>query len=544
MKKKSKSDFINEANIIHNNKYDYSLVEYTNNNTKVKIICPEHGVFEQKPLKHINNKQGCKACGIISRVKKESNNTKIFIVKANEVHNNKYDYSLVEYINNKTKVKIICQEHGVFEQTPSNHLSGKGCKYCGGTTGLDTKLFIVKANEVHDSKYDYSLTKYINNSIKIKIICPEHGIFEQIPNNHISKKQGCPKCLNIINDTQSFIKKAKEIHGDKYDYSNVIYTSQFNIIKVICPTHGLTFQTPNYHLRGYGCKKCSNSNSKLEIELRDFIESLNINVEYNTRDIIKPQEIDIYIPHKKIGIEFNGLYWHSELFVDKKYHLNKTKLCNDNGIRLIHIFEDEWIFKKEIVKSRLKNILGLSENKIYARKCKIKFVDSKTKEEFLNTNHIQGNLGTNINLGLYYGEELVSLMTFKNPRNILKNKSVNGYYELTRFINKLDTTVVGGAGRLLKFFIKTYQPNKIISYADLRWSDGCLYEVLGFSYVHSIEPNFTYINGKNRVNQIKYQKHKLIKEGFDSTKTEHEIMLDRGMYRIYDCGNNLYQLFI
>jgi hypothetical protein len=107
VKKKSKSDFINEANIIHNNKYDYSLVEYTNNNTKVKIICPEHGVFEQKPLKHINNKQGCKACGIISRVKKESNNTKIFIVKANEVHNNKYDYSLVEYINNKTKVKII-----------------------------------------------------------------------------------------------------------------------------------------------------------------------------------------------------------------------------------------------------------------------------------------------------------------------------------------------------------------------------------------------------------------------------------------------------
>ena len=185
-KRKTTAEFIEEAKAIHKNKYNYSQVEYINKKTKVKIICPEHGTFEQVPSGHLQG-QGCPKCSGNKKL-----TTAEFIQEAKVIHGNKYNYSQVEYINSNTKVKIICSEHGVFEQTPKNHLQGKGCIKCAGQNKT-TAEFIKEAKEKHGNRYDYSQVKYINSATKVKIICEEHGVFEQIPSNHL-QGQGCPKC--------------------------------------------------------------------------------------------------------------------------------------------------------------------------------------------------------------------------------------------------------------------------------------------------------------------------------------------------------------
>ena len=289
------------------------------------------------------------------------------------------------------------------------------------------------------------------------------------------------------------------------------------------------------------CNPLYKKDSYGENELEGFIKSLiNYKVEINNREILNGKELDVYIPDKNLAFEYNGIYWHNELNVDKGYHLNKTELCEAKGIRLIHIFEDEWLFKRDIVESRIKNILGLTTNKIYGRKCVIKEILPTESKDFLNNNHIQGNVNSSIKLGLYYNDELVSLMTFGKGRIIMGGKLDE--YELLRFCNKLDTTVIGGADKLLKYFIKKYNPVKIISYADIRWSQGELYDKLGFEFIHNSKPNYFYVINTKREYRFGYRKDLLVKQGYDKNKSEHQIMLDRGIYRIYDCGTKRYEL--
>ena len=193
-KTKTTKQFIEEAKLIHGDKYDYSKVEYVNAKTKVCIICPEHGEFWQTPDKHINNKCGCGKCGDEIVSKKRAKTIEDFIEKARKVHGDKYDYSKVEYVNNHTNIIIICPEHGEFLQLPANHFKGCGCQKCGGNKKLNTNEFIKRANDVHGDKYDYSKVKYKNIDTKVCIICPEHGEFWQSPSCHIYRHYGCPVC--------------------------------------------------------------------------------------------------------------------------------------------------------------------------------------------------------------------------------------------------------------------------------------------------------------------------------------------------------------
>ena len=289
------------------------------------------------------------------------------------------------------------------------------------------------------------------------------------------------------------------------------------------------------------CPHCNlnGGTSKKEKEIFNFVSSV-VSCKNNDRKMIQPLELDIYIPEKNIAIEFDGLYWHSDESNPDK-HIYKTELCEKQNIHLIHIFENEWDYKQDIVKSRLKNILGLSENKIYARNCTIKEIDSKTSKEFQEENHIQGACGAKIHLGLFYNDELVSLMTFSKPRFDKKHD-----WELVRFCNKLNYNVVGGASKLLKYFEKNYNPKNIVSYADRRWTpnfNNNLYEKLGFKLDHISPPDYWYWKNNTILeSRIKYQKHKLanILENFESKKTEVENMLDNGYNRIFDCGNLVY----
>lgn len=289
------------------------------------------------------------------------------------------------------------------------------------------------------------------------------------------------------------------------------------------------------------------SKSTYELEVQNFLSKLDIVFELCNRKILNGLEIDIYLPEYKLGIEFNGLYWHSNLFKDNNYHLNKTELCKQQDIQLLHVFEDEWINKKEIVKSIIKSKLGLIENKIYARKCYLKEIDSVTSSKFLDINHVQGNVNSKIKIGLFHENELVSIMTFGKKRISLGSKvSCKNDYEMYRFCNKLNTTVIGGASKLLSYFIKKYKPKSILSFADRRYSHGELYRQLGFAYINNTKPNYWYFNKNEliRYHRFKFRKSVLVKEGFDENKTENEIMGEREYLKIYDSGNLKYLLTI
>lgn len=548
-------DLITRFRAIHGDKYDYSRVEYRRMIDKVEIICPIHGSFFQEPHNHLKG-YGCKLCGIESRKIKKMDTNESFIEKANKIHNGIYGYENTVYVQSQEKVCITCQKHGDFWQRPNDHLQGKGCPMCynekrGNNLRMTEEEFVRRAKEVHGSRYAYTELSYKNIDSKVDIICPIHGKFSQNAYSHLIGKK-CPECAKIERGlkhrmtTEEFIKKAKEIHDSKYDYSETIYTKSNDYLKIRCPKHGIFTQIASYHLSGNGCQECANelTDSASEREIFDFIK-LNYNgiAMHNYRGLLNDKkELDIYLPSLKIAFEFDGLYWHNEKNQpSRSYHLHKTKECLEKGIQLIHIFEDEWIYKKDIVKSRILNLLGKSENKIYARKCSIKEVDSKTSREFLNENHIQGYCNSSIRYGLYYEGMLVSLMTFGGKRKNLGSNNIEGHFELLRFCNKLNTNVIGGASKLFKYFIDKKKPQNVVSYADRRWSVGKLYEILGFTLSHESQPSYFYVINDKRENRFNYRKDVLVKEGYDPNKTEHQIMLDRGIYRIYDCGCLVYE---
>lgn len=411
--------------------------------------------------------------------KRKSNDE--FIREAQSIHHNKYDYSKVEYVNNKTKVCIICPEHGEFSQTPSDHLNGKGCPQCAGNVRCDKDTFIEKAKHIHNDRYDYSKVEYVNAHTKVCIICPEHGEFWQTPNNHLNGN-GCPLCKNRkigdgLRDTvEDFTKKSNEIH-----------------------------------------------------DITDCLKALSPQQ--------RNREIDVYIPSLKLGIEYNGLHWHSErLGKDKNYHLDKLNKCNEQGIKLIQIFEDEWINHREICESKLKQICGLNINpKIFARKCKVvEITDKNEAYEFLDKNHIQGRTGFTIALGAYYNNELVGVMTFK--------KEKEGYWDLNRFATDINHQCVGIGGKLFKYFTRNYPFIEIKSFADRRWTTdptNNLYTKLGFEFDSYVPPSYWYYKDGEIIRHHKFGFRKQIlhkRYGLPLDLKESEMAERLGYTRIWDCG--------
>lgn len=271
--------------------------------------------------------------------------------------------------------------------------------------------------------------------------------------------------------------------------------------------------------------------------LQNFLKSLGLELITNSRSIIYPKELDIYIPTHNIAIEYNGLYNHTEISGEKskQYHIDKTTKCQEKNIQLIQIFSNEWLEKPEIVKSILKSKLNIYDTIIYARKCEIKEVASREAKEFLNSCHLQGYKTGKVRLGLYCDSELVSIMTFSNRQR-------DGW-ELDRFCSKLNTKVIGAASKLFKAFVNSHPNEKVVSYCDLRYGTGGVYKALGFKKLRVSSPNYWYTkNFKTLESRIKYQKHKLenLLSDYDKELTEWENMRKHGFDRIHDCGNLVY----
>jgi hypothetical protein len=341
---------------VHNGKYDYSLVNYIKNSTKVKIICPKegHGVFEQEANSHLKG-AGCPKCaGHIQ------SNTEEFIQKASQVHYGLYDYSLVNYTNAHSKIDIICNKegHGVFKQKPCNHLQGNGCPKCAGVHCPTTEEFIQKAKSVHGDLYDYSLVEYVNAITKIIIKCQKkgHGIFEQDPSNHLNGN-GCPKCAGCHNpSTEEYIKNATKIHNNRYDYKLVNYINAYTKIEIICKKtgHGIFNVRPADHLQGGGCPKCGYNISKAET---DWLDSLKITKENRNLKILNFL-VDGYDPNTNTIYEFNGDFWHGNPAIFNPQVLNpvikktfgqlhektlkREKTLKEAGYNVVSIWEADW----------------------------------------------------------------------------------------------------------------------------------------------------------------------------------------------------------
>ena len=271
-----------------------------------------------------------------------------FIDRMKKIHNNKYDYSLVNYINIKTKIKIICPIHGCFEQTPDNHSQGKGCSKCANNIKLTNHIFIKKAKNIHGNKYDYSLVKYINSKTKVKIICPVHDVFEQLPDNHISKQYGCPKCSKKYKTLDEFILLSNNIHNNKYDYSLVNYINGETKIEIICPEHGIFKQTPEKHLIGQGCRQCKSSSGERLIESYLIKHNLRYKSEKKFKNCKDKKELpfDFYLPEQNLCIEYDGIqhfkpieFFGGQNTFDKrkKHDQIKNNFCDNNNISLIRI---------------------------------------------------------------------------------------------------------------------------------------------------------------------------------------------------------------
>ena len=312
-KSKTTEQFVREANEIHHDKYDYSKVEYTNSKTKVCIICPEHGEFWQEANSHLNG-SGCPKC---AKIQHSYNNVELFINESVKLHGDKYDYSIVDFSRKNDRIEIICPIHGLFETTPHIHLLGCGCPKCAGIAKLSNEEFIEKSKSIHGNKYDYDKVDYKNNRTKVCIICPEHGEFWQTPSSHL-KGSGCPKCCSNFKLTkETFIKKAREIHGDKYDYSKVDYKNTKTKVCIICPEHGEFWMTPNSHLLNQGCPKCGDiaTGNKLRLSYDSFVKRANI-IHNNRYDYSKVNYITIDTDVEIICPE-HGEFWqtpHRHLF--------------------------------------------------------------------------------------------------------------------------------------------------------------------------------------------------------------------------------------
>ena len=573
------SKLLKENNIFINNigkKKDFSeedinhmIDDYVINHMTMENISKKYSI-RIKRLRNIFREKNVIISKWNGNAKKENllnKRKEAFIKKAQIVHcDEQLDYSKVDYKNNRTHIIVIDHdlkedgtEYGEYLVTPSNHLKGQSHPLKRGKKISNKKRFtneqIIKMFlEKHmGENLDYSKVNYQGMDIPVTIICKElnedgneYGEFQQTPRIHL---KGCShpqlaidkNSKNNLKTTEYFINRSTKVHDNTYDYSKSIYLGNNKPIEIICKKHGSFWMTPENHYYGKGCPKCGFHLSHKENEIYNFIKEKLTDVKQNDRKIINGKELDIYIPSKQIAIEYNGLRWHSEEFVkDKWYHLNKTLECNNKGIKLLQIFEDEYIEHKDIVLNKISHILGIQQElpNIMGRKCRIEIISKDIAEQFLNDYHIQGYARSTVYLGALYEDKLIAVMTFKQEfKNSLK-------WELTRFASDYHYVCQGVGGKMFKWFVKNYNPLEVKSFADRRWTldkESNLYVKLGFELIEELKPEYRYYNPKvskvKRFHKFGFRKQILNRKyGFPLSMTETEMVQALGYDRIWDCG--------
>lgn len=479
--------------------------------------------------------------------------TKTFIETLRNRYGDKFDYSQIIYVDHVTPVVLVCPIHGAVEIRPKQLLHAPnrfGCSACGkaerkrlsALTAIANgkKSFEQKALKKHGGKYTYTKVEYVTSKVKVIITCPKHGDFLQQPVFHLLG-DGCKKCavdlssIRYRKSFETFLEQAVAKHGKLYSYNEATFVNNRKHTEVTCEKHGAFWVTPANHItRGSGCPRCSNSVSSQESKILSAFPLF----EQTNKSVIKPYHLDLYSEMHQMAIEVNGRYWHSEATgKSNDYHLMKTEKCLSKGIKLLHFWDDEVNEKFDIVQSMINSHVG-GTTKVYARSTKVVSLSTQLVTEFLSKNHLQGSTGCAFAYGLELDGELVSVMTFGVPRF-----TTGVDYEMIRFSSKLNFTIVGGASKLFKHFVKEHQPESVVTYADRRYSEGAVYSLLGFDFLRNTKPNYFYTKDGRNTSRYSAQKHKLPKllgDSFDITLSEVDNMTKAGYSRVFDCGNKVF----
>ncbi len=458
-----------------------------------------------------------------------------------------------EYINAKTAITLKCTNGHIRSIIPSNLTTrgnGKVCRECAGLHVAGAKSNDTFEKEV-TTKYPHvvKVSGYTWAKSVVELMCTNGHVWEAIASNLLSRSSDgtCPECTRRTSHNKHTLESINARVKVHYPNLTVLqYDDMYGT--VLDSTCGKTSETGLTNIsmgRPWVCQHCTphtHGRSVMEIAVEDFIRSNYTGwVVTSDRTILEGQELDIVLPDLGLAIEFDGTYYHREETKGRHYHRNKTELVEAFGYQLIHLYDIEWINCRKIVESRILGMLG-KVTPINARDCDIRVIDYP--RDFLNANHLQGcGSISSVNYGLFYNEELVSVMTFS--RSKFKTKQY-AEYELVRFCTKLNHRVRGGASKLLKKFT-TEVSNSVFSFSNKRWGTGAVYKQLGFTLHHSSDPGYDYVKGTTLLSRYSNTKAHLVerckdKPWFTAEMTEEEIASNLGMYKIYDCGTDVWVL--
>lgn len=436
------------------------------------------------------------------------------------------EWKVLEYLGKqKWKCKCSCGKIGNISYYDLMHNKSTNCGHLRTPTILKGKRFsMLKVLEYSKGNRMWKCQCDCGNIVYAGSYSLENGS---------TKSCGCLKGIKEANLLDSIVGMTNTF---------IASNAQLPFIEDIAEALNITPSTVRKYAEKYSLTQYFNMHfgSRPERDIYNFCKQYIDNVESRNRTVIAPQELDIYIPDKKLAIEFNGNYWHSADKVSKYYHQQKTIACAKQGIHLIHIFEYEWndIDTQEKLKQLLKSKLTSPDNILYARNTELKHVSDSEAEEFINKYHLQGNAPATIKLGLYRDEELVSILTLGAPR--FNN---NYTYEIVRYCTKFGVGIVGGIEKLYKYFVDTYNPESVITYSDISKFTGNVYTRIGFKPIQPnpiTEPGYIWINEETNIVMERYQtqKHKLLKLGLGTEEqTETEIMNNNGFTQLFNCGN-------
>lgn len=477
----------------------------------------------------------------------------------------KYSFDTAQYTGALDPIEnVICPQHGAFRQYAAQFRKGRGCPSCGAVqrvTSIRTPAeeYFSKVKDIHNGKYDYTNSVFTKMNAKIDVKCPEHGVFSISANHHYYRKQGCGTCeaedkkvrivkyrhlsaqAKIDNTAKVFFNNCTLTHDGKYTYPEQDYPGAKFKIRVICPVHGEFQQAAWSHLSGVGCPSCGAYTPAWETELKKFLEGLGF-IPTMSAPVLGGREIDLYLQDLRFGVELHGLRWHTTRTRDKDYHRTKWETAEKAGIRLIQIFEDEWHDKKQIILDRLSAMLGCGQ-RFDARKCTVEILETAQAKDFLNRTHTQGAGAASLYYGLRFQGEIVAVASFGKARTGGMTSVTNdGSWEVIRYASI--GRVRGGFGRLFKRFLGDVSPTLVISYCDLRYGDGKLYQATDFVLDGVTEPDYWWVpNGKiERIPRYVTQKHKIkdhpvLGAFYSPDKTEAQVCADAGWERIYGVGH-------
>jgi len=484
-----------------------------------------------KPLKfHKLDKGFYKTCGDKNCIKK------ILSIQSTQANKTK-DWDKIIKKTARTNMQRYGAVSNLSKNTESRKYANKKLKE---KYGVEHAL---QKNEIKEKQKQTTLqihgTLNFVNSKKVKNTIKErYGVEHAMKNKDVAKRSG-ENSSNTKNG--NLLKKIDEMNMSVLDIKEGFYTLKCNICETESSNVSRQIINVSYLRNESPCHKCNptphfRSNGEVEIveEIKKFWDGeIQLNRQY------LGAEVDIIIPDIKLCIEYNGVYWHSELYKPANFHINKKKLIESKGYHLIYVWEDDWNLKKDIVISRLKHQFGVNK-KIGARQCILKEVSYKECCKFLEKNHLQGNSQSSIRLGLFYNDSLVSICTFSRNRNSIGK---NTGYELTRNCTKMGYTIVGGFKRLITHFFNIRPNDNLYSYVDLDWSplENSAYDKIGFTQDSITSPSYFWVINGVRSNRINHQKHKLVEMGFDKNKSESQIMYeDFKSYKVYNSGNLKY----